>query len=67
MNKTIHNIKSGKIKKCQVCGNDKLMKVIDLENQPPCDSILDKKIKENLNIHLIFYFVKTVFSVKLIL
>ena len=43
MNKTIHNIKSGNIKKCQVCGNDKLMKIIDLGNQPPCDSILDKK------------------------
>ena len=60
-NKNNHNIKSGKIKKCQVCGNDKLMKVIDLENQPPCDSILDKKNQREFKYPLNFLFCKNCF------
>lgn len=60
-NKNNHNIKSGKIKKCQVCGNDKLIKIIDLGNQPPCDSILDKKNQREFKYPLNFLFCKNCF------
>ena len=32
------------IKKCRICGNDKLRKIIDLGNQPPANSLKKKKI-----------------------
>ena len=60
-NKNNHNIKSGKIKKCQVCGNAKLIKIIDLGNQPPCDSILDKKNQREFKYPLNFLFCKNCF------
>ena len=31
------------IKKCRICGNDKLRKIIDLGNQPPANSLQKKK------------------------
>mgnify|MGYP001463479969 CR=1 FL=1 len=56
MNNTDHNIKSGVINKCQVCGNPKLIKIIDLGKQPPCDSLLDKKNQKEFKYPLNFLF-----------
>ncbi len=42
MNK-LHNLKTGHISVCQVCGNKKLKKIINLGKQPPCDSLLNVK------------------------
>ncbi len=61
INKNNHNLKSGHIKKCQICGNKKLMKIIDLGNQPPCDSILDKKNQREFKYPLNFLFCKNCF------
>ena len=61
MNKINHNLHFGKIKKCQVCGNDNLMKIIDLGDQPPCDSILDKKNQREFKYPLNFLFCKKCF------
>ncbi|MBL18372.1 MAG: methyltransferase [Flavobacteriaceae bacterium] len=41
--KKLHNLRNGKITKCQVCGNQKLKKIINLGKQPPCDSLVDLK------------------------
>tara|TARA_X000000950_G_scaffold280524_1_gene375328 strand:- start:34295 stop:35554 length:1260 start_codon:yes stop_codon:yes gene_type:complete len=38
-----HNLKNGRINKCQVCGKKNLKQIINLGNQPPCDSLLDTK------------------------
>lgn len=35
-----HNLKTGLINYCQVCGSNNLEFVIDLGHQPPCDSLL---------------------------
>lgn len=37
-----HNLKNGQIDRCQVCGNTKLKKIVNLGKQPPCDSLLNK-------------------------
>ena len=39
--KKLHNLSNGKITKCQVCGNQKLKKIINLGKQPPCDSLVN--------------------------
>ncbi len=62
MNKESHNIKSGTtIKNCQVCGNKDLMKIINLGDQPPCDSILEKKNQKEFKYPLNFLFCKNCF------
>ena len=62
MNSIDHNIKSGVIKKCQVCGNPKLIQIIDLGKQPPCDSLLDKKNQKEFKYPLNFYFATGAFE-----
>ena len=37
-----HNFLPGKIDKCQICGSEKLLSVINFGNTPPCDSLLSK-------------------------
>tara|TARA_B100000989_G_scaffold298177_1_gene286436 strand:- start:1090 stop:2343 length:1254 start_codon:yes stop_codon:yes gene_type:complete len=44
--KSIHNLKEGKILKCQICAHKELLNVINLGVQPPCDSLLNhNKVK----------------------
>src|SRR6266403_2671934 len=38
-----HDIPSGKLKRCQVCGSERLELVIDLGHQPLCDSLPSKE------------------------
>lgn len=39
--KPVHNIASGPITKCQVCGSENLELVMDLGHQPLCDTLLE--------------------------
>ena len=54
--KKIHNVKLGKIKNCQICGNKNLLNCINLGKQPPCDSILEKKSQKEEKFPLNFVF-----------
>ena len=48
--KKIHNLRNGKVNKCQICGEKNLNKILSLGVQPPCDSLLLKsqlRKKEN--------------------
>ena len=38
-----HDISTGKLKRCQVCGSERLELVIDLGHQPLCDSLPSKE------------------------
>ena len=40
-----HNFLPGKIDKCQICGSEKLIQVIDLGEQPLANTLL-KNLKE---------------------
>ena len=35
-----HNLSNGKINCCQICGNKKLINIINLGHQAPCDSLI---------------------------
>ena len=37
-----HNFNEGKISKCQICNSKKLLKIIELGNQPLANSLLEK-------------------------
>lgn len=39
-----HLVKNGHINRCQVCNSEKLHVILDLGHQPPCDSMLTKKM-----------------------
>ena len=59
--KQIHNVKLGHIRICQVCGNNKLLKVLNLGKQPPCDSILEQKNQKEEKFPLNFVFCEKCF------
>ena len=44
--KIIHNLKTGKIKKCQICKSKNLVPIISLGNQPLANTLLNKKSEE---------------------
>lgn len=52
MNKYIHTYKIGEINQCQVCGNKKLFKFLDLGYQPLADDLLPSESKKR---GVIFY------------
>lgn len=39
-----HMIKNGHLSKCQICNSEKLNLILDLGNQPLCDSLLSKEM-----------------------
>ena len=44
--KIIHNFKTGKIKKCQICNSKNLVPIISLGNQPLANTLINKKSEE---------------------
>ena len=62
MLKKIHNSGTGLITHCQICGNTKLMNVINLGIQPPCDSLLEKKNEKEEKFPLNFKFCTECFT-----
>ncbi len=59
--KNLHNLKEGETYLCQICGEKDLLKVINLGEQPPCDSLLNSnEINKKENKYpLVFKFCKS--------